>query len=181
MRENERILIKIVKNGILRIDKKGQVWKCKRSHKEFCGDFENCKPVLKGYKDEHGYIRLDMWFAKLRKTIRSQAHRIVWIFHNGDIPEGLQINHKNGKKNDNRLRNLELVTPAENTIHALTVLNRKCGNRTRGKDRRGVHSKLSEEDVKQILRLLAEGLSAKEVAEQFPVTSARINQLRRVG
>jgi hypothetical protein len=52
-----------------------------------------------------------------RKMCRS-AHRMVWEAVHGPIPEGLQINHKNGVKTDNRIENLELVTASENTAHA---------------------------------------------------------------
>ena len=42
----------------------------------------------------------------------------MWAAHVGRIPEGLQINHKNGVKADNQLENLELVTRSENMLHA---------------------------------------------------------------
>lgn len=46
------------------------------------------------------------------------VHRIVWESVHGPIPDGLQINHINGIKTDNRINNLELVTPSENLSHA---------------------------------------------------------------
>lgn len=46
------------------------------------------------------------------------AHRLVWLAFNGTIPKGMQINHKNGKKNNNHISNLELVTCSENIRHA---------------------------------------------------------------
>ena len=47
------------------------------------------------------------------------AHRLMaetWI---GPIPDGYEVNHKNGIKTDNRLENLEIVTRVENQRHAV--------------------------------------------------------------
>jgi hypothetical protein len=43
-----------------------------------------------------------------------QAHRLVWIYHNGDIPEGFDIDHINRDKLDNCIENLRLSTKSEN-------------------------------------------------------------------
>ena len=68
------------------------------------------------------------------------AHRMIWESVHGPIPDGMQINHKNGIKHDNRICNLEVVTPSENTKHAYaTGLARADGpfnGRAIGKSRR---------------------------------------------
>jgi len=40
-------------------------------------------------------------------------HRVIWMEHNGAIPEGMIIHHINGKKKDNRLENLQLLSRKE--------------------------------------------------------------------
>lgn len=46
------------------------------------------------------------------------AHRVVWIAAHGHIPAGYQLNHRNRARADNRLSNLEAVTPSQNRAHA---------------------------------------------------------------
>ena len=41
-------------------------------------------------------------------------HRLIWAEANGPIPDGYVIHHINGKKKDNRLANLAMVTAKEN-------------------------------------------------------------------
>lgn len=42
-------------------------------------------------------------------------HRVIWQYFNGDIPDGIQINHIDENKANNALSNLNLMTPAENS------------------------------------------------------------------
>ena len=45
------------------------------------------------------------------------VHRIVYESFKKKIKKGFQINHINRIKNDNRIENLEEVTPKENILH----------------------------------------------------------------
>jgi hypothetical protein len=38
-------------------------------------------------------------------------HREIWIFHNGAVPDGWHIHHKDGDWNNNDISNLEAVSP----------------------------------------------------------------------
>lgn len=45
-------------------------------------------------------------------------HRLVWILHHEqDVPDGLQIDHKNGDKLDNSIENLRALTCRDNTLN----------------------------------------------------------------
>lgn len=44
---------------------------------------------------------------------RELMHRVVWKFHNGDIPEGYDIHHKDRNKKNNSIENLEIYEKAE--------------------------------------------------------------------
>lgn len=73
-------------------------------------------------KDKDGYEKVKIFYESKRKNIF--IHRLV-AFAFLDNPENKpQINHIDGVKNNNKLRNLEWVTNKENVAHSFNVLNR---------------------------------------------------------
>jgi hypothetical protein len=57
-----------------------------------------------GSPTSDGYIGIKI-HGKLYK-----AHRLAWIYVYGGIPEGAQIDHKNGQRADNKIENLRVAT-----------------------------------------------------------------------
>ena len=57
------------------------------------------KGYVRRYDAQHGRSRME--------------HVIVWERHNGAVPDGYQVHHRNGAKDDNRIENLELLTALE--------------------------------------------------------------------
>ncbi|MDV3943630.1 hypothetical protein CMT69_01605 [Elizabethkingia anophelis] len=59
------------------------------------------------------------------KSKTNYVHRLVYEAFNGEIEDGMTINHINGNKQDNSISNLEKVTYSENHLHAFNTLKRK--------------------------------------------------------
>lgn len=95
-------------------------------------------------------------------------HRVVWEVFKGSIPRGMEINHKDGNKNNPSLSNLELVTRRENCIHAFEMGLRKPTRR-----------KLKDLEVIKIKKLLKKrNISQNKISLIFkcnPLTISRIN------
>ena len=126
--------------------------------------------VLVPSSDRKGYSSVCLRHPGRRSKQRTlKVHRLVLAAFVGPCPAGLQVNHKNGVKTDNRLSNLEYVTPKENTHHACTVL---------GHDRRGEnhsHAKLTDDAVRGIRRRYkAGGVTLKQLATKYGVDRSAI-------
>ena len=178
----EDVILSLVKSGELEIDTEGQIWRLATRHgrgpKQGTGEYETgsrispCKRRRAEHTDGYGYLYLMVMVEDVR-TI-AKAHRVVWTYFKGSIPEGLTINHKDGNKANNRLSNLELATMSEQRIHAVTVLN---VNRNRPKGSLNPKSKLIEADVLAIRDLRTSGMMAKEIAERYEIDARVVSQI----
>lgn len=71
--------------------------------------------VLKFLYDKKGYVRAHLY--KNNKAKSYQVHRLVATTFIPNPKNKPQVNHINGIKNDNRVKNLEWATAKENIIH----------------------------------------------------------------
>lgn len=84
--------------------------------------------INKGYVNKEGYIMKPSDNGKGYKIVflsgkgfrdRKYVHRLVALhFLYDSYFEGAEVNHKDGNKRNNHVKNLEWVTPEDNKIHA---------------------------------------------------------------
>ena len=72
------------------------------------------KRILKIQKNNSGYCQFSVYDKKLEKPKKYLQHRFVFESIKGVIPDGFVIDHRDNCKSDNRLENLQLLTPFEN-------------------------------------------------------------------
>ncbi len=56
-------------------------------------------------------------------------HQVIWIMFKGDIPDGMEIDHKDLDPTNNRIDNLRLATHQQNMFNKSTQQNNKSGNK----------------------------------------------------
>lgn len=115
-----------------------------------------------------GYVRIA---AIPADRGRFYAHRIVWEVVHGPIPPGRHIDHRNGHRADNRISNLDCVTPRENMRRAIAR-----GSIASGESHR--NSKLTAEMVCAIRRA-GKHVPHTELAKKYGVSSKTLQNARR--
>ena len=86
--------------------------------------------ILKPSVDKGGYMFICLHKNGVKK--KYLVHRLVAEAFYGRIPQGMQVNHINEIKSDNRLENLNLMTPKENCNWG-TAIQRRTEKTTNGK------------------------------------------------
>ncbi|XOQ12649.1 MAG: hypothetical protein ACFWTY_01360 [Shouchella clausii] len=123
--------------------------------------------VLSPCNNGKGYMSVQLGRKK-----RIYIHRLV---AQAFIPNPLGlsvINHLNGIRHDNRVQNLEWTTQLENTHYKYVTGTMMQGTSCH-------YSKLTDNDIPIIRTRIANGLTQREVAEEFGVTQTTISAIIR--
>ena len=153
MNSSELLFFELVDAGQFSIDDDGAIWR------------HNGKTRRAEKKGR--YPQIGFGPASDRKYV--YAHRIVWMWANGrPIPEGMEINHRDGDKQNWHPNNLELVTRSQNGRHATRVLGVNRG------ENHGA-AVLTEQDVQEIRTLCTQGaMTRREIGERYSVHPSNI-------
>lgn len=77
-------------------------------------------------------------------------HRYVWEKHNGKIPKGYEIHHKDGNTKNNEIDNLEMLLSFDHkSLHAKRQIGRKMSKETKEKISNSHKGKKASDETKK--------------------------------
>jgi len=141
------------------------VYRCDSDGNVYGTRVERLKPMM----TRPGYYTVNVLSDDGRRQTRL-VHRLIALTFLGPIPEGMEVNHKNGIKGDNRAENLEYVTKSENHRHARDVLNRFYVSGERHGE-----CKLTDEAVEAVRHLVSIGWTQKRIARAFGISQVLVS------
>lgn len=178
IKKAEEFIYEAVERGEMEIDPDGRIWRtAKRGWDRWAQEVRtnSCARVRAETLLPSGYLMVRAMVDK--KRLSGLAHRLVWFHFNGPIPDGMEVNHRNGIKQDNRPTNLEVLTPAGNMQHAVRILG---VGRTAHQDGENNHAaKLTTVQVQEIRRRRRNGELLRVIAEDYPVRYQQISRIVR--
>lgn len=157
----------------------GLIWKKPRSPRLKIGQ-------TAGTKDNKGYWNISI---KTDKNRLYKVHRIIYYIETGADPLNLEIDHINGNKTDNQIKNLRKATTNQNNANAkkrLIINKNKCSSVFKGvywdKRRKKWHTQLSfKGKTKHIGYFKEEKEAAKaynEAAIKYFGEFAKLNEIK---
>lgn len=130
-----------------------------------------------GQLDQFGYPVVLLRIDGKRKMVK--VHRMVVNAFLESIPPEKQVNHKNGQKADNRLENLEIVTPSQNVRHAFDVLGRVVIQKNPARGEAHGNARWKNRQIRRIRALYEQGVTQKEIARRFKTRQGAISRIVR--
>jgi hypothetical protein len=148
----------LISRGILEIRDDGTIWKL--AIRDNLQREKSISPKRAENRSKRGYLMVKM--SMCGKHFLVSAHQAVYTLTKGEIPPGLDVNHKDGKKDNNHPENLELVTRSENHMHAY-----RTNLRTPPPQ---IPPRVIERIADQAKDLRGQGLSFSQIAKRLQVS-----------
>ena len=129
------------------------------------------QPRELGFKHPSGYIHINLSAGGVKKQVR--VHRVIYISAHGGIPNGMVVDHINGVKDDNRLCNLQILSPEDNSHKA-----KEDGAYERNSDPEK-NSRMVPYEIREEINYFhfIEGVSYKDLAEWYGCSKSTIGNI----
>ena len=133
---------------------------------------KNSDSFKKPYYNPKGYTRSQFYYEG--KSHGWLWHRFIAEAFLGPCPEGYEVNHKNGIRDDNRIENLEYLTKSQNN-----QLSYDSGRRNVS-GVKNANCKTSEGQVRRVCEILESGdwRTTVEIAERTGVSKHTVRAIK---
>lgn len=125
--------------------------------------------ILKKTLTDRGYHIVCL--HKNKKSCVRKVHQLVAEAFLGEKPINMEINHKDGKKDNNNITNLEYVTKSENIRHAFSIGLKNVTGENHPR------AKLKISDVVEIKSLIG-FIPNIEIAKKFNITVSQVSRIK---
>jgi len=159
----------LIADGTLSINHDGHIW---RHAAIVHGRRVAVRPRRAENVGGKGYLRLTLQIDGELRGIG--AHRVVWTYFNGPIPNKLQINHIDLNKQNNQPKNIELATAAENIQHSYRNGRPRpwsVATIWRGRPR------LTIEQIHEARVMRAQGILLRDIASRFNISTTHAHRI----
>lgn len=129
---------------------------------------QRTKQMMKQYKDKDGYLVLNLSHKGSKKQYK--VHRLVAQAYLPNPSNLNTVNHINHNKEDNTVSNLEWLSNLDNATEG-------ANSYIRHKGEKATAAKLSMEQAREIREKASIGISRKELATMYKVTTATIGNV----
>lgn len=161
--------------GVLRVDPDGTIWRCKT---RLGGTWRDIDPRRAENVGGKGYLRISLHVAVGRPLAMVMAHNLAYEILVGAIPDGLELDHKDNDKTNNRPSNLEPVSNLENMRRS----------HERGRTKPWAHAKregrswrgrplLTDQQLQRACEMRASGAPLKRIAAELRIGTSHAHRI----